>query len=256
MLNGDISVLESQIRELQARLSPLQQERDNHASYISPFRRLPTDILTDILHICLDNGVKLKILTAICGTIRDNILTTTTFWNRVRMGRPRRWTIVTDVSEIFCWGDPIELISSKEKKVDRDLTVERLDVVLERAGSMPLEIWIDRINDENQVQMLELISSRNCSIRSMTVREEEPISKELPEQAMMNLNMNAFKELCLIETSQHQAKRIMDLATRSREDSMKIKIHIGRMDLVPIFQHELFQRIVELDTSNRPSSLQ
>ncbi|PVF93778.1 hypothetical protein CPB86DRAFT_714686 [Serendipita vermifera] len=51
-LDSTISDLKRQISELQARLAPLQRERDNLASYISPFRRLPVDIISEIIHHC------------------------------------------------------------------------------------------------------------------------------------------------------------------------------------------------------------
>jgi hypothetical protein len=70
-LDECISDLQSQIKQLQARLTSLQRKRDNCASYISPLRHLPLDILTGPLQICLDNGVKRGILASICGTIRD-----------------------------------------------------------------------------------------------------------------------------------------------------------------------------------------
>jgi hypothetical protein len=84
-LDECISDLEYQIQQLQARLAPLQRKRDNYASYISPLRNLPLDILTEIIQICLDNEVRREILGSICGTIRDAFVEVPGFWNKIRL---------------------------------------------------------------------------------------------------------------------------------------------------------------------------
>jgi hypothetical protein len=89
-LDKDISDLETQIKELQSRLAPLQRERTNRASYISPLRRLPVETLIGIIHICLENGVKMSVLTQICGTIRDAVIEMPTLWNNIRIWDSRR----------------------------------------------------------------------------------------------------------------------------------------------------------------------
>ncbi|PVG01785.1 hypothetical protein CPB86DRAFT_58080 [Serendipita vermifera] len=84
-LEPEIESIQQKIKELQARLQPLQRKRNNHASYISPLRRLPPEILSSIIQICLVNGASLLTLTQICGTIRDVVHGMTTIWSKIAL---------------------------------------------------------------------------------------------------------------------------------------------------------------------------
>jgi hypothetical protein len=94
-LEQDISNIEDEISRLHARLRCLQQKKANHASYISPLRRLPPEILGEIIYICLYNGIKLTTLTQICGSFRDVVVGMSNLWNEILLFttcRPRRNT--------------------------------------------------------------------------------------------------------------------------------------------------------------------
>jgi hypothetical protein len=83
ILEEDIYNLENEINKLQARLQHLQQKKANHCSYISPLRRLPPELMSEIVHICLANKVQLTTLTQICGTIRDIVVGMSALWKYI-----------------------------------------------------------------------------------------------------------------------------------------------------------------------------
>ncbi|PVG04295.1 hypothetical protein CPB86DRAFT_212210 [Serendipita vermifera] len=87
-LDRQISNLQAQIDEIQTQIDSLQHERDNHASYISPFRCLPVEILTKIFHYCLENDESRGELMEVCGTIRDIVTGTPAFWSKIRIWDP------------------------------------------------------------------------------------------------------------------------------------------------------------------------
>jgi hypothetical protein len=82
-LEQDISNIEGEISKLQTRLRYLQQKKANHASYISPLRRLPPEILSEIVYLSLYNGIKLTTLTQICGAFRDVVVGMSDLWNEI-----------------------------------------------------------------------------------------------------------------------------------------------------------------------------
>jgi hypothetical protein len=82
-LEQDIIVLENEISKLQTRLRHIQQQKDNRASYISPFRRLPSEILSEIVYVCLYYGIKLTTLTQTCGTLRDIVVGMPPLWSEI-----------------------------------------------------------------------------------------------------------------------------------------------------------------------------
>lgn len=81
----EVNVLQNQLQLLQDRLQPLEKRRDNHASYISSFRRLPVEIIEIIVHICLKGGVELVVMTQICGSIRDIVNGMSDIWSSVSL---------------------------------------------------------------------------------------------------------------------------------------------------------------------------
>jgi hypothetical protein len=82
-LEEDITAIENEISSLQTRLRHLQQRKANHVSYISTFRRLPSEILSEIVYICLHDGVNLTALTQTCGTLRDVVVGMSDLWNEI-----------------------------------------------------------------------------------------------------------------------------------------------------------------------------
>jgi hypothetical protein len=69
-------------------LEVLRRRRANIASYISPFRCLPVEILGDIIRLCLEDDVKLGHLIQICGTIRDIVIGMHSIWSKIYIHLP------------------------------------------------------------------------------------------------------------------------------------------------------------------------
>jgi hypothetical protein len=83
IIKKDMINIESKISRLRTRLRYLQQRKANHVSYIAPLRRLPPEILSEIVLMCLNNGVKLKKLMQVCGTLREVATGMSTLWNKI-----------------------------------------------------------------------------------------------------------------------------------------------------------------------------
>jgi hypothetical protein len=69
-------------------LEVLRRRRSNIASYISPFRCLPVEILGNIIQLCLEDDVKLGQLIQICGTIRDIVIGMHSIWSKIYIHLP------------------------------------------------------------------------------------------------------------------------------------------------------------------------
>jgi hypothetical protein len=130
-------------------------------------------------------------------------------------------------------------------------TIEHLDLVLNRAGRIPLDLYIDGMYQEDRLGMLELISSRNYSIRSLTVDQLTPLTRNFAHQIIDKLNINALKDLSLIENSQNQATEILNLVTQLDQDLITIKIHSGWTDLVSLLHHRSLRKAHRLEIFNR-----
>jgi hypothetical protein len=80
-LDQDIEDLEQKIGRLQRRLQEVQQQRANYASYISPLRRLPTEILSKIVSLCINYGEDIIKMTRICTRLREVVHGMPGIWN-------------------------------------------------------------------------------------------------------------------------------------------------------------------------------
>jgi hypothetical protein len=78
-----IAKLDKDIEDLEAKLQDLRRKRANYESYIAPIRRMPAEILSEIIHFCLQNGIRLSVMTQICGYFRDVILGMTSIWSNI-----------------------------------------------------------------------------------------------------------------------------------------------------------------------------
>jgi hypothetical protein len=92
-IDQEMEDVNEQIKALQLRLQLLRKRRNNHASYISPLRRLPQEIITNIFHICLEKCISFMVMTRICGTIRDVVNGMSDFWSRILLGFRYRYDI-------------------------------------------------------------------------------------------------------------------------------------------------------------------
>jgi hypothetical protein len=84
-LDQNIGDLEQNISQLRRRIEELQQQRANYVSYISPLRRLPTEILSEIVIICVQKDVDLTVITGICSRLRDVVLGMSRLWSRIEL---------------------------------------------------------------------------------------------------------------------------------------------------------------------------
>jgi hypothetical protein len=82
-LDRTIEDLEQSIRQLQGQLHEVRRKRANHASYISPLRRLPTEILSEIIGICIKCGTDILTMCGICSRLRE-----------VSLGMARIWGVI------------------------------------------------------------------------------------------------------------------------------------------------------------------
>jgi hypothetical protein len=84
-LERSIKKIQNEMNELQLRIQTLKQRRDNYISYIAPLRRLPPEILSNIIMYCLDKRVELTVLTQSCGVVRDTVVGMTTIWRSIHL---------------------------------------------------------------------------------------------------------------------------------------------------------------------------
>ncbi|PVG01805.1 hypothetical protein CPB86DRAFT_58285 [Serendipita vermifera] len=85
-LEKDIESTQKQINRLQSRLQHLEHTKANYLSYISPLRRLPVDVLSEIVHFCIQSGIEITLLTQICGSLRDVVIGSSTLWKNIFLG--------------------------------------------------------------------------------------------------------------------------------------------------------------------------
>jgi hypothetical protein len=84
-LDQDIDLLHVEINRLQTRLESLQGRRANYASYISPLRRLPTEILREIIGICIYQGIDILTIAGLNARLRDVALGMATLWSKISL---------------------------------------------------------------------------------------------------------------------------------------------------------------------------
>ncbi|PVG01794.1 hypothetical protein CPB86DRAFT_870858 [Serendipita vermifera] len=220
-ISEEISSLENQTHEPTTRLVLLQQQRNNYASYISPFRRLPQEILNEILSICIDNGDYFATLMRICGTIRHVVIGMSSVWTKVVLPADYSHKCDTCYGGIYCASE------------------ERLEMVLTRAGTAPLELHLDL-----KANNLQPIVLRNCIIHSLHLGVS--VHDTTFPAGFEQLNLSALKELCITTEHNDLTERIMDLTMRSNMQEMDISITFGEPPTATILNHGLFSRAKSL----------
>jgi hypothetical protein len=86
-----IAALSSQIDGLERLKSNLQTIRDNQASFIASFRRLPPEILEEIA-LCYIDAQELRgvgVLDQVCSSLRAVVLRMKWIWQTIRIVEPR-----------------------------------------------------------------------------------------------------------------------------------------------------------------------
>jgi uncharacterized small protein (DUF1192 family) len=84
-LDQEIAVLKSEVSKLQAKLHDLELKRANYAYQISPLRRIPTEILSEVIRLCLCGGEDILKIASVCGRLREVALGMATVWSKITL---------------------------------------------------------------------------------------------------------------------------------------------------------------------------
>jgi hypothetical protein len=84
-LDQEIAVLKSEVSKLQAKLHDLEQKRASYAYQISPLRRIPTEIISEVIHLCVCDGEDIIKLAGVCGRLREAALGMTGVWSKITL---------------------------------------------------------------------------------------------------------------------------------------------------------------------------
>lgn len=224
-LDSEILKVDGQNKGAQIQLANLHYEKENLTSYISPFRSLPIEIMTEILRLCLESGVRREKLMKICGTLRDVVTGTPTFWNKI---------------QICYWGQ------YKASKGTNYSKIQHLEFALLCAGPTPLDLRIDSKSCSSgfRFDRTTVISSRKCAVRSLSIHishEEEAIYSVL--QA---LDMSTLKDFSLEGCTIDKLGKFLDLAMQSSQEQMTIGIDARGKGVDTLLQHGLLRRATKL----------
>jgi hypothetical protein len=83
-----IGAIDQEIIKLELQIQDLRRKKGVYASWMSPFRRLPTEILREILGMALKEGEKPTTITRICSRLRYIAFGISQFWNEIRLREP------------------------------------------------------------------------------------------------------------------------------------------------------------------------
>jgi hypothetical protein len=83
-----IGAIDQEIIKLELQIQDLRRKKGVYASWMSPFRRLLTEILREILAMALKGGTKLTTVTRICSRLRYIVFGMSQFWNDIRLREP------------------------------------------------------------------------------------------------------------------------------------------------------------------------
>ncbi|KAJ7742847.1 hypothetical protein B0H16DRAFT_1423274 [Mycena metata] len=200
--------LDDQIANLQKAIDDLARERDGirsfvdlHKDLISPFRRLPLDIIQEIFVVCLPmhrncvmSAVEAPVLLGrICSSWRAISLTTPRLWSRLHIVQPSRsWRTGTTVGAL-------------EKRLT--LRLETTKTWLSRAGQCPLSISFQSSSDTPDVDTSATKTRLFMqAIIPFTPRWKEITLHGVPHEALemlSNLAEDDVPVLQKLEISQH-----------------------------------------------------
>jgi hypothetical protein len=119
-------------------------------------------------------------------------------------------------------------------------TVAHLALILTRARSAPLELEISVPAIDGT---LELISSRNCLIRSLTIVGD--FHGRSTVSGFQDFNLSQLQELQIAYLEWNKSKQIMDLALRSSCSNMTLNLRRCPLTL-DLFKHRLIQQVVDI----------
>ncbi|CAG8700103.1 4243_t:CDS:2, partial [Acaulospora colombiana] len=233
-LDRKIEDLENDIKKLQTQLQQVQRKRTNYASYISPLRRLPTELLSMIIKIYLKEFGEITTIASVCSRLREVVLGMAGFWSNISL---------RDI-EPKEGGHYMRRINGRYGcSVEGGIqctTLEQLELVLNRVGKSPLKLVVSWPVESGT---LELLADRHCPIHTLVVLDKW--NSAMWFSGFHNLNLDQLQELQLRKLRWDQSRPIMDLALGSNCNRMTLDINYGSPTL-ELFQHELMQRVVNL----------
>jgi hypothetical protein len=83
-----IGELDAEIADLKEQLEKLQRDRDIRASFLSSFRRLPAEILCEIVLHAINKGQSPIKLSKVCASMRDAVIGMKRLWSTISLCRP------------------------------------------------------------------------------------------------------------------------------------------------------------------------
>ncbi|KAJ7742872.1 hypothetical protein B0H16DRAFT_1890175 [Mycena metata] len=177
--------LDDQIANLQKAIDDLARERDDirsfmdpHKDLISPFRRLPLDIIQEIFVACLPthrncvmSAVEAPVLLGrICSSWRAISLTTPRLWSRIHVVEPSR-----------SWRTGVTADAVLEKKIT--LRLETMKTWLSRSGQCPLAISFQSTSDMHPPPVdditLHSMPSKALEMLSNLAEDDVPMLQKL-----------------------------------------------------------------------------
>jgi hypothetical protein len=262
-LNKDTYLLQVEVNRLQTQLESLQRKRANYASYISPLRRLPTEILREIISTCIDQGIDILTIAGLNARFRDAALGMATLWSKISL-RPGQIDLEDDeeyrkrcfycsrdkgmrICRHYYGSEEVSLLSCNPLLLLTDLqggikcaTMEQLKIVLTRANSLPLKL---RIEWPVETATLELLASLGHPIRSLTFSNRS--LDRIMFHYFRDFNLAMLQELRFEDFSWHGAEMILDWASQSNHSL--INLDLWRVsNALNILGHPLSQQVIEM----------
>jgi hypothetical protein len=81
----DIRRTRSIIEQIDRSIEDLQRKKAPYVSYIAPFRRLPTEILSEIISISIEDGADILVMAGICSRLREVVLGMAEIWGTIKL---------------------------------------------------------------------------------------------------------------------------------------------------------------------------
>jgi hypothetical protein len=116
--------------------------------------------------------------------------------------------------------------------------VEQVALVLQRAGSAPLQLEVSLPAEESK---LKYVSSQNRPIRSLAFKMEYDTFLPFIVSEFRDFNFSEIQKLDLRDLSWDVSKGIADFALQSKCTSMTLDLSYDRFTL-DFFRHDLIQR--------------
>ncbi|PVG01774.1 hypothetical protein CPB86DRAFT_57900 [Serendipita vermifera] len=239
-LDRKMEDLENDISKLQTQLQQIQHKRVNLASYICPLRRLPTELLSVIIGIYLKQYGEITIIASVCSRLREVALGMAGVWSNISLLNALQHTRHNNDPSLKYTGLVDPPYGSSHQGGIRCTTLEQLELVLERAGTSPLEL---SVSFPVEMGTLELIAARDSPIHSLTVIDD--LEYSVTDFGLYKLDLGQLQNLRLQGLHWTRSIQIMDLALQSNCHKMTFDINYRSASLES-FQHELMRRVVNI----------